>query len=255
MSDPLLQSVLDDPDSDGPRLVYADWLDEQGDADRAEFIRTQIALARAPAHDPRRPDLLAREESLRERHRVEWLRPLLGAVGELDPDQWCRLTSDPEFDAFPNLGVSSLEFRRGFVEVAALNAGRDLTEGHLRGLVGLAPLRSVTLLANGSVPASIAGSACWNRLRELTTFAAGAGAAARAFAAAPHPCALETLNLVGLLTGADVGALAASPRLAGLTRLALCPVIPGRPTSDPLADLPAACGGLLRGPGLPRLDH
>jgi uncharacterized protein (TIGR02996 family) len=40
-----LRAVLEHPDDDGPRLVYADWLDEQGQADRAEFIRVQCELA------------------------------------------------------------------------------------------------------------------------------------------------------------------------------------------------------------------
>lgn len=34
------------PDDDAPRLVYADWLQENGDESRAEFIRAQIAVAR-----------------------------------------------------------------------------------------------------------------------------------------------------------------------------------------------------------------
>ena len=51
----ILQDIIEQPDDDTPRLVYADWLDEYGDSadrDRAEFIRTQIALAREPAQDP-----------------------------------------------------------------------------------------------------------------------------------------------------------------------------------------------------------
>src|SRR5262249_13022193 len=36
-----VQDVRENPDDPAPRLVYADWLDENGDADRAEFIRLQ----------------------------------------------------------------------------------------------------------------------------------------------------------------------------------------------------------------------
>ena len=39
-----LADILEHPDEDGPRLVYADWLEDQGDADRAEFIRAQLEL-------------------------------------------------------------------------------------------------------------------------------------------------------------------------------------------------------------------
>jgi len=37
-----LQAILDDPDNDDLRLVYADWLEERGDP-RGEFIRLQCA--------------------------------------------------------------------------------------------------------------------------------------------------------------------------------------------------------------------
>ncbi|HEY1067960.1 MAG TPA: TIGR02996 domain-containing protein [Pirellulales bacterium] len=47
MSDePFLQAIAEAPDDDAPRLIYADWLDEQGDASRAEFIRVQCELER-----------------------------------------------------------------------------------------------------------------------------------------------------------------------------------------------------------------
>lgn len=39
----LLSAVLADPFDDGPRLVYADWLQENGEPERAEFIREAIS--------------------------------------------------------------------------------------------------------------------------------------------------------------------------------------------------------------------
>lgn len=33
----LLDAILASPEDDAPRLIYADWLDEQGESDRAEF--------------------------------------------------------------------------------------------------------------------------------------------------------------------------------------------------------------------------
>ena len=44
--DALLRAVLLDPADDAPRLVYADWLDDQGDPERAEFIRVSCARCR-----------------------------------------------------------------------------------------------------------------------------------------------------------------------------------------------------------------
>ena len=42
----LLAAVAADPRDDAPRLVLADWLDEQGEPERAAFIRVQCAAAR-----------------------------------------------------------------------------------------------------------------------------------------------------------------------------------------------------------------
>jgi uncharacterized protein (TIGR02996 family) len=44
--DALYVAILANPADDLPRLVYADWLEEHGDAERAKFIRIQIELAR-----------------------------------------------------------------------------------------------------------------------------------------------------------------------------------------------------------------
>ena len=40
MTDPaaFLRAIIANPDDDGPRLVYADWLEERGECERAEFL-------------------------------------------------------------------------------------------------------------------------------------------------------------------------------------------------------------------------
>ena len=38
----LLRAICENPDDDTPRLVFADWLQENGEEQRAEFIRVQI---------------------------------------------------------------------------------------------------------------------------------------------------------------------------------------------------------------------
>lgn len=55
----ILAAILDAPDDDAVRLVYADWLEENGEADRAEFIRVQVRLATMPAAALTTDDLLA----------------------------------------------------------------------------------------------------------------------------------------------------------------------------------------------------
>src|ERR1700761_7535427 len=51
-------------DEDTPRLAYADWLDEHGDPDRAEFIRIQCRLANLSPSEPDWEDLSERKAEL-----------------------------------------------------------------------------------------------------------------------------------------------------------------------------------------------
>ncbi len=44
----LLAEIIANPDEDTPRVVYADAIEEAGDADRAAFIRAQVELALRP---------------------------------------------------------------------------------------------------------------------------------------------------------------------------------------------------------------
>jgi uncharacterized protein (TIGR02996 family) len=68
----LLHACLDNPDDDTPRLVYADWLQENGDPDRAEFIRLQIEIARQGYIGCIPAGIEDREWELRTAHEAEW---------------------------------------------------------------------------------------------------------------------------------------------------------------------------------------
>src|SRR5262245_64243242 len=94
--DAFLQAVVENPDDDAPRLMYADWLEERGDP-RGEFIRVQVALARSAEDDERRPEWTAREKVLLDLYKSEWTAPLRG------------------------LAVACW-FRRGFVDEVTLDA-------------------------------------------------------------------------------------------------------------------------------------
>jgi uncharacterized protein (TIGR02996 family) len=62
-----LRAIVDDPDDAAPRWIFADWLEERGDAagrDRAEFIRVQFALRDLPPEHPLRPQLAAEFPSI-----------------------------------------------------------------------------------------------------------------------------------------------------------------------------------------------
>src|SRR5436309_12097359 len=49
LEEAFLRDIIEHPDDDVPRLVYAEWLDEHGDPARAEFIRLQCRLDREDA--------------------------------------------------------------------------------------------------------------------------------------------------------------------------------------------------------------
>jgi uncharacterized protein (TIGR02996 family) len=73
--DAFLQAILENPDDDGPRLMYADWLTEQGNP-RGEFIRVQCELHTLAAADPRRAVLKERESQLLPGFGHLWRAPL-----------------------------------------------------------------------------------------------------------------------------------------------------------------------------------
>lgn len=76
----LLQAIIESPDDDSLRLVYADFLEENGQPDRAAFIRVQIELANQPQADERRASLEARERELLGRHEAAWAASLHGVT-------------------------------------------------------------------------------------------------------------------------------------------------------------------------------
>jgi uncharacterized protein (TIGR02996 family) len=80
----LLANILAAPEDDGPRLVYADWLEEFGDTDsdraRAEFIRLQCAAERLEEWSLERLDLEERAEDLLQEHGESWQQEVPGWV-------------------------------------------------------------------------------------------------------------------------------------------------------------------------------
>lgn len=81
----LLKAILAAPDDDTVRLVYADWLEEHGQPERAEYIRIECEMT--GIHDelgfgpnewesPRFWELDKRREELYDRHAKNWFAPL-----------------------------------------------------------------------------------------------------------------------------------------------------------------------------------
>ncbi len=80
-------AIAANPHDDLPRLVFADWLDEHGDPERAEFIRTQIRWHHADADERKQLDQRAGE--LFREHWQRWFGPFLHALEpNIDPSHW-----------------------------------------------------------------------------------------------------------------------------------------------------------------------
>ena len=73
MFDSFFTDIVSRPDDDGPRLVLADWLEDQGDP-RGEFIRIQCELAQLDWDVPRFDELSLQESDLLRRHRAKWVK-------------------------------------------------------------------------------------------------------------------------------------------------------------------------------------
>src|SRR5436309_2100877 len=78
-----LADIVAHPDDDGPRLIFADWLDEHGQADRAAFIRAQIERLRLKEGDDRQEELRRREGYLLLEEQEAWRQRLGSGKAEL----------------------------------------------------------------------------------------------------------------------------------------------------------------------------
>jgi uncharacterized protein (TIGR02996 family) len=68
----LLAAIWEHPHEDTPRLVFADWLQEHGQPERAEFIRVQCELARLDENDARNDDLQKQEARIWKKYGRTW---------------------------------------------------------------------------------------------------------------------------------------------------------------------------------------
>jgi uncharacterized protein (TIGR02996 family) len=85
-----LQDIIAHLDDDAPRLIYADWLEEHGKPERAEFIRVQCRLAALGEDDPAQPALEEPERRLLNAHQEEWRKELPTFPGIDFEDQFER---------------------------------------------------------------------------------------------------------------------------------------------------------------------
>ncbi|MCI0705424.1 MAG: TIGR02996 domain-containing protein, partial [Planctomycetia bacterium] len=223
----LLRAILDNPDEDTPRLIYADWLDEHGDPGRAEFIRVQCRLAErkqrthVPGDDPEEQ----RAFELFKQLGTRWLAELL---------------------VIRNLRWGG--FYRGFPGVSVTNA-TTLVRAEEK-IWSAAPVEMVTLTGlSGNSARVLAGSEVLGRIRELTLdgyyTSRDSEKPLRTLFHSPRMRTLRRLSLPHGIGESGIGVVVASPHLTGLEWLTIRP----RTMTDSAADAILAAPALanLRG--------
>lgn len=221
-----LKRILAYPDDDAPRLIFADWLEDQAASyqssgksgnplakewspERGRFIRIQIALARLMEEEAREIELnglskreyaqnkiIKEEQELENRYHADWIA------------------------RFNGLATGAM-LRRGFVEQVNVVA-KDLS--HLAPeLFSASPLRHIRLIDVGDCLPGVFHCQLLSRLSALTIHASHIGLPlAQAVVSAEYLAGLKTLNLTSNNFDDDaVQLLAASPILSNLEELDL----------------------------------
>jgi uncharacterized protein (TIGR02996 family) len=140
----LLQAIIDDPDNDTPRLVYADHLAQSNDSSeqaRAELIRFQTATARLSETDPQRYQRTVEAVQMTDRFKKEWF-------------PWVRV---PSCLPYPVRGF--LDHWSVFVRSDDLSSMEDFADAFRN-----EPIRDSTIGVNPPQLETLAG---WPELRRL----------------------------------------------------------------------------------------
>jgi uncharacterized protein (TIGR02996 family) len=241
----LLDAVKDHPDDDTPRLVLADWLDEQDnslDAERAKFIRADIGKYRSRRRAKPTGKLDHEGKALAER----WLGPLVSRTGITVQFERglprLRITGqrflEPEFLSF----LATEAF--AFVDFVAT---KEAEAYHMTQIAAKPELRYVTGL--GTMPfypfgvsdsQKIFGSPNLTGLRQLVCNHTNLGVGGtQAIVNNPALAQLRKLSIIyNRLIDSAVIALAASPHLANLQSLCLVNNSIGDKGAEALANSP-----------------
>lgn len=254
----LLRACKETLDDDAPRLLLADWLEDHGEPDRAQFIRLQCRLPTLTFAMPDYQPVAKRLQSLWEKHAAEWqgafpgrpgwavfergllhlhLQPLNFWAGDRQAlagtESWAWVEHFTADYSWPGEGAERWSFLRSpaATDIASLSLeGSQLSSqdvGSLAASLKSLPLRALSLkkckLTTETLTAFLTRKS-FTALTELDLTLTGIESAAGPLLAAwPILGQLRVLNL-GYnddLTNKGVRALATSPHLTNLRRLTL----------------------------------
>jgi uncharacterized protein (TIGR02996 family) len=186
-----LEYIVANPDEDTPRLAYADWLEENGRAERAELIRVQCERARLPAWDADQVRLRLREQALLKQHSEEWLAEMPAVEGARWEGFRRGIVAEVSFASFEAMRASAHTCRA----VAPVEAVTVRWPRQREGREGAAPIAELRELSLTGRP---------TREEEVGWLADS-----------PQLSTLRALSARGLWVE-GLGRLVASPHLAGL---------------------------------------
>jgi uncharacterized protein (TIGR02996 family) len=138
--DAFIQAIADAHADDAPRLIYADWLDEHGQPERAEFIRGQCRLAAMRPRDKGYRPLAERIAVLAREHGRKWDRELRKLA-------------------------TQVSYHRGFADAATVPARKFLDNA--QDLFRLAPIRHLQINHAKDLSAEVADSPHLRRVTSL----------------------------------------------------------------------------------------
>jgi uncharacterized protein (TIGR02996 family) len=191
-----LAAIRAHPEDDTARLVFADWLEEHGDADRAEFIRLGCQHARLEEDDPQYSPLENRLWELLDKHALEWRE-------EAPP--WVR---------------TGMKFRRGFVDGIVTSATLWIKRADK--LLKIVPLTSARLENVRELLPELLAAPSLARLSRLSLGWNDLNGAVKTLVSSRALANLRSLELnLARLDDEDMKALATARHLAGLTALNL----------------------------------
>ncbi|MBA4186657.1 MAG: hypothetical protein C0467_01425 [Planctomycetaceae bacterium] len=193
---PFLDAIFARYHDDGPRLMYADFLDDSEEPERAELVRVQLALARLRDDHPRRAELAERQAELLTAHSAQWSEHL----GHL---------------------VAGVEFRRGVLDSVSMNAETFISAGDE--LFRLCHVRRLRLLDASRIMEKLTASPLLSSVRELDLCGNELGnGGTNLLVRSPYLKHLDSLDLgFNGLDDSGVNALARASTLVNLTSLSL----------------------------------
>src|SRR5215218_8501544 len=147
--DALLNAIGEHPEEDTPRLMYADWLEENGQPERADFVRTQVEVAKPGLSAAERLPLVRKNVYYLNNHVPEWKAEL------------------PQVD-----GITWGDFNRGLIEQVLVASDEPLVR-HARTIFAIPGIHILRLrqLRNPRRVAALPELARLRALRMVSAYA------------------------------------------------------------------------------------